>query len=84
MKTGTTETSGSQNQKKPEEEPGQDAPVPLFEAAANPHGERDVPVVPVLDAEYGEDGDLEGPLGDDEITQLGLLSLGELLERFDS
>jgi hypothetical protein len=60
MKTGTTGTSGSQSQKPPEKQPGQDAAVPLFKTDANSHGERDVPVVPVVRAGYGGNGGDEG------------------------
>jgi hypothetical protein len=40
-----------------ETKPGQTPLVPVSEEGANPHGQRDVPVVPVSRAEYGE-GDL--------------------------
>jgi hypothetical protein len=53
--TGTTGTSGSRSQKQAEKEPAQDKAVPVVEEPANPHEQRAVPVVPVLDAGYGDD-----------------------------
>ena len=78
IKTGTTGTSGFQSQKQAERKPVQDAVVAVVRNGANPHEERDVPVVAALVPEYGDEG-----LDDEEITQLGLLSLGELRERFE-
>ena len=51
--TGTTSTTGSQSQKSPLSQPVQTASVPVMESGANPHEQRDVPVVPVMDAENG-------------------------------
>jgi hypothetical protein len=72
LTTATTATTGSQTQKQAEEQPTQPGLVSVVENAGNPHGNSDVAVVAVSDAELGEDA----------LTELGLASLGELQERF--
>jgi hypothetical protein len=54
--TATTATTGSQTQKQAEKEPLQDPDVAVVETGANPHEQRDVAVVAVLNPEYGEQG----------------------------
>jgi len=64
FKTGTTGTSHYSSQKPAEIEPVQNASVPVLENAANPHEQRDVPVVPVLGPETGNGA------GFDEVQEL--------------
>jgi hypothetical protein len=53
--TGTTGTTGSQTQKQAEKQPVQKPSVPVVEPPANPHEQRDVPVLPVSKPHLGTD-----------------------------
>jgi Protein of unknown function (DUF3631) len=70
ISTGTTGTTGSQSQKTAEIVPAQKADVPVEENGANPHEQRDVPVVPVSKSEIG--------LFEAEELDLGTASLDEI------
>jgi hypothetical protein len=85
--TNTTDTTGSQTQKQAEKEPTQDPDVSVVETAANPHEQRDVSVVSVLNPEYGDraripvSGDPDFPDWIDQKFQDGHLTESEWLER---
>jgi hypothetical protein len=65
ISTGTTGTSGFQSQESAEKQPVQEPSVPAVETPANPHEQRDVPVVRVSFSENGV-----GEVGQDEIERL--------------
>jgi Protein of unknown function (DUF3631) len=87
QETGTTGTSDSQTQKTAVCEPVQASPVPVSEKPANPHGQTDVPVVPV--EIRGNGGKGRNPLpGDDDFLEAiaaahlaGHITTGEALDR---
>ena len=70
ISTGTTGTTGSQSQKTAEIVLAQKPVVPLAENGANPHEQRDVPVVPVEKSEKG--------LFESKELDLGIASLDEI------
>jgi hypothetical protein len=74
ISTGTTGTTGSLSQKAAEKEPVQKPPVPVLESTANPHEQRDVPVVPVLKSGNGTSGSEHGVLAEmEELVERGVV-----------